>query len=125
MKGILAVLLVAVSVTAQAGERGTTDGNALLKGCSAVVKSLDGGGQKVPDAFAMGQCFGMLEGVAGSAQIMERKLPENMRTCIPENYSNGQGARVVVKYLNENPQSLNLPASFLVMISLKTAFPCS
>ena len=125
MKGMLALLLLTATLTVQAGGRSTTDGNSLLEGCGAAVRSLDGGGQKVPDAFAMGQCFGILDGVVGSAQIMEKQLPATLRTCIPENYSHGQGVRIVVKYLNENPQSLDLPASFLVMMSLKTAFPCS
>lgn len=77
------------------------------------------------DAFAMGQCMGMLEGVSGSAQILSTQLPETMRTCLPQSYNNGQGVRVVVKYLRDHPKDLNLPASFLVMMSLKTAFPCS
>lgn len=125
MKTVLATALLVVSVAAHAKAETATDGNWLLSSCAPVVKSLDGGGQKMDDAFAMGQCMGMLEGVSGSAQILSTQLPETMKTCLPQSYNNGQGVRVVVKYLRDHPKDLNLPASFLVMMSLKTAFPCS
>jgi hypothetical protein len=44
--------------------------------------------------------------------------------CIPANADNDQFVRVVLKYLNDNPATLNYPAGALVAKAVIAAFPC-
>ncbi len=45
-------------------------------------------------------------------------------TCIPDEASVAQLARVVVKWLREHPEKLHELKSFVVIEALKSAFPC-
>lgn len=44
--------------------------------------------------------------------------------CIPSDTSRRQICRIVIKYINEHPDQLNLKAFHLVEAALKGAFPC-
>ena len=45
--------------------------------------------------------------------------------CPPSNASTAQAVRVVVKYLRENPERLNMPASVLVTDAIRIHFRAS
>jgi len=60
--------------------------------------------------------------IRGSYEVLEA-LPE-ADMCIGNSVTLDQMARVVGRYMVENPQQLNLPAFYLVSESLKDAFPC-
>lgn len=51
-------------------------------------------------------------------------LSYGVTICPDQNVRLSQSAAVVKKYLAENPQAWNLPASTLVLSALKGAFPC-
>jgi len=44
--------------------------------------------------------------------------------CIPDNVTLGQTAKIVSKFLEENPEHLHQPAQSLVYAALYIAFPC-
>lgn len=44
--------------------------------------------------------------------------------CPPDGINLGQSQQIVVKWLNEHPEQLHLPASDLVRRALESAFPC-
>ncbi|WP_159815019.1 Rap1a/Tai family immunity protein [Pseudomonas sp. 18058] len=99
------------------------DGNQLLTTCQVVIKFLDG--EKKVDPFDIGYCTGIVEGVEGSIFILNDSLPANLKTCYPDTgINNGQKARIIVKYLRENPDQLHMPAAALAMIAYKNAYPC-
>ncbi|HMA89154.1 MAG TPA: Rap1a/Tai family immunity protein [Burkholderiales bacterium] len=60
--------------------------------------------------------------IRGAYEVLEA-LPET-DMCIDNSVTLDQIARVVGRYMIENPQELNLPAFYLVSESLKDAFPC-
>ncbi|WP_425328120.1 Rap1a/Tai family immunity protein [Pseudomonas nitroreducens] len=116
------VLLLLQTVTSQAKEADYADGNLLLRDCNEVVAFVDK--KPVGDTFGMGRCIGILEGTTGALTLVEDSVPKNLKTCYPTNYTNGQGARIVVKFLNDHPENLDLPAAFVAAMGLRLAFPC-
>jgi len=125
----LGVVLLASSVGAIAD-----DGNKLLAGCTSVVRYMDGGSKDLPsdaDSIDFSFCLGMMEGVTHT--ILNAKLLSDrdggknyLQTCLPENgISNGQAARIVVRYLRQNPEKLHLPRSMLALFAFKNAYPCN
>lgn len=46
------------------------------------------------------------------------------QTCVPANATVGQVARVLVKFLEDNPNRLHEPVGLLYMEALYDAFPC-
>jgi hypothetical protein len=102
-----------------------TDGNTLLKNCQAVVRLMDNEQVSNTNSMEVGHCFGMVEGVRGTLFIYEESIPKNLRVCLPEGgINNGQAARIISKYLHDNPASLNEDATLLAILAFKTAYPC-
>lgn len=101
------------------------DGNALLEHCQQVMRVVDAESSKNTNPVGAGQCLGMLEGVRSTMTILHTALPENYRICFPKNgISNGQAARIVIKFLEDNPAILNQDATFLSLLAFKEAYPC-
>lgn len=72
-----------------------------------------------------GSCLGMVEGVRNTMLILNSSLPEKMKICLPPTgIKNGQAVRVVVKYLNDNPEKLNEDSTLLTMLAIAHAYPC-
>ena len=44
--------------------------------------------------------------------------------CLPEGTLNAKLTNIAMKYLQGNPEKLKMTAAFLVLVSLKDAFPC-
>lgn len=104
---------------------GFTDGNELLKTCQEIVRHMDGDRTPVVNPMGLGQCFGVLEGVRDTLTLLNEDLPLESRLCFPESgVNNGQAARIITKYLRDNPAQLHLPGAFLVLSAYKQAFPC-
>ncbi|PYY69967.1 hypothetical protein CRX42_13760 [Pseudomonas jessenii] len=107
------------------GGTANADGNDLLKSCQAAVRMMDTDNLPPNDSFEVGQCFGIVEGVRGVLFIYEDKIPESLRVCLPKGgINNGQAARIVSKYLHDNPKDLNLDSTLLTILALKTAYSC-
>ena len=101
MKHTLALLLLFVVIflpVSPAAQNDSADGNKLIQSCKAAVEFAEG----------------LVEGVAFSS-------PE---VCTSSDVTHGQGARVVLKYLNDHPEKLNLRRDRLVEAALAQAFPC-
>lgn len=116
-KAVIALTGLMASSTAMA------DGNQLLAACQAVVRYMDG--TKNTDSFDFGYCIGIVEAVEGSLVIVNSSLPKDLRTCFPTTgTTNGQKARIVVKFLQENPAILNQQATYLAMYAYRSAYAC-
>jgi len=91
------------------------DGNDLLPRCQASVTSLDTPTWKdAHEAFNAGFCLGLVQGVwYASANV-----------CTPAGVTFGQLQRVVLKFLQDNPEKLNLNQNLLAEMALSKAFPC-
>lgn len=104
------------------------DGNMLLGLCGPFVDGLDNHLLKHQntDSIANGYCIGYLSGIQSINRIMQFIPKSRNLFCIPK--ENGipidQLARIVVKYLRDNPSQLHQNDILLVITALETAFPC-
>lgn len=99
------------------------DGNKLLEQCNDAVRSMDkeGGGSDLN----IGYCIGVVRGVYNTLAVLNALLAPKVRLCAPEGgITNGQGARIVLQYLRENPSQLHEDDVFLTMMAFKKAYPC-
>lgn len=99
------------------------DGNVLLHHCQSALQDLDGNDKNGPD-YSEGYCTGVISGVMALQGLTNPSLPKT-QTCMPKPAIQvGQAARIVVKYMTENPDKLNLDDGVLVLIALQRAYPC-
>ena len=104
MKVILIVLMLLVPGW------GYADGNRLLKQCGFVVSLMDGPKPKLStESFGeMMFCMGFLQGITNLNLVYQVGLKSDARFCLPEEgISNGQAARIVVKFLRNYPEELH------------------
>lgn len=106
---VFTVLFFLSSAVAQENQR-PDDGNDLLPRCQAVIDS------QLTDyqGFPAGYCLGLVHGIAFASP----------KVCPASNVKNVQMVRVVVKFLEDNPEQLNAYESVLVERALSKAFPC-
>jgi hypothetical protein len=114
---------VALVATLASGSATALDGNGLLSSCQTTIKYSEG--DRNISSFDVGQCTGMVDGVEGAIFVLNDSVSSTMKTCYPAaGTTNIQKARIVVKYLQEHPDQLHLPASMLTVIAYMGAFPC-
>lgn len=124
---ICCMLFVQSSVQAYAADE-KKDGNRFLSLCAPFVDGLDSQASthRNHEAIAEGYCIGYFNGLQSLNRIMQF-MPDNRSLfCIPK--ENGipipQLARIVVKYLRDNPSHLHNDDILLVIAALQEAFPC-
>src|SRR5947208_396613 len=106
MKIAIPFLLVLLTAAGSAQNApGTGDGNELLKECSPLIKQMDSNTNSA-DFFA------------------DYQRVRNTYICPPKGSTYGQHARVLVKALNDHPQSLHEPAGLLTSRAFLAAYPC-
>ncbi|MNR35888.1 hypothetical protein D3C85_1537620 [compost metagenome] len=99
------------------------DGNKLLDYCQAAIRFNDT--KQADDEVSIGYCLGLMQGVRSLIMYTNTGIPIENQTCLPlSGISNGQTARVVVKYLKENPEQLHQDEGILTLLALRHAFPC-
>ena len=72
------------------------------------------------EARSAGECEGMIE----SAMIFSSNLPPDVRACPPELGSTLESAKVLLRYLEQNPDRLNEAGITLVFEAFRDAWPC-
>ncbi|TKB28059.1 hypothetical protein FCL47_00780 [Desulfopila sp. IMCC35006] len=106
------------------------DGNDLLAQCSLAVNIMDGKKMTADmqgsiDAGNSMYCFGLLQGIISLNKLYEVSLRNKALFCTPNSdITNGEAARVVVKYLDEHPEVLHEPDFAVVINALVKAYPC-
>ncbi len=125
LTGILLVLLLPAWAFA--------DGNRLLRQCGSLVAFLDGApadtsGEVLDLLEKHGEvslCLGFIQGITQTNLLYQRVLDENAQFCLPAGgITNGQAARIVVKYLRDHPEDLHRHEFVLAFRAFKEAFPC-
>jgi hypothetical protein len=109
------LLLVCFAMTAGNGVKADPfSGTAMLPGCKAFLSHADS------DKAAQGACLG-----AVSAHLFYTSVVRaEMASCPPENTTVDQAVRVVVEFMEANPQSLGDYFHWLVVEALRKAWPC-
>jgi hypothetical protein len=123
------VVFLLVSSCLVAQDDWKADGSSLLTKCSLAVRIFDGEKLSSGDAVDGGICVGYIWGSHDTdymVQMLEehQKITMMKHACTPSNASTSQMVRVVVKYLRDNPDRLNMPASVLVTDAIRSSFPC-
>ncbi|PYY69968.1 hypothetical protein CRX42_13765 [Pseudomonas jessenii] len=96
------------------------DGNTLLGECQSAIRLLDNVRKPSDSDYDSGMCLGQ---VAGVRYMMSDS--GDYSACFPEGgISNTQAARIVVKYLKDNPAILHNEGRFLILLAFHNAYPC-
>lgn len=117
MKKIIFFLALIVSNTVMA-----TSSPQLLEFCNSAIKVMNNNYvttnyyQTGDQATSLGTCLGYVSAVVD--------MYEGVAFCVPQNSTYEQYVRVTTKYINNNPEKLNLPAQAMVISALSNAFPC-
>jgi hypothetical protein len=115
---LLGALFIAalVSAPAQAGEkeRSVWTGNNLINACRESTT-----GSTKTSAFEQGICLGAVFGLMGA-----RPMKPELSFCPPPSASVAQGTRVLVKYMDANPEQLHKTLNVLIVNALQEAWPC-
>ena len=95
------------------------------------MKEAIGKGKPLPSKAQQnraGQCLNYIVGFKDAlyvSQIFQEKNGSVPFVCLPENnLNNGQALRIVIKYLQDNPQLLDRPQSAVVFNAFYYAYPC-
>jgi hypothetical protein len=95
----------------------TASGEYFLGSCQVTMRLLDN--QDAPtnkyETWRDGYCRGVIEGMTATSP----------RICPSESVTYGQEIRVVVKFMQDHPEKLNLRGIQLANDALSNAFPCS
>jgi hypothetical protein len=112
----LALILVASGPCAA---RDVGSGQAYEIGCrKAVSRSL---GNRLSEVADAGKCYGAVT----TLLLLGEELQESLRFCRPLGSDVGEGIRIVLKYMNDNPRDMHMPFAFLGIAALRAAWPCS
>ena len=97
-----------------------------INNCKA-VENVDPVNKVVPlkDVQEVGLCLGAI-GAFVDLDTLDSGIAKHPTHgwCVPDNASGAQLAKVIVKYGNDHPQELHLPAVVVVANAFLAAFPC-
>jgi len=99
-----------------------TDGNELLTQCQHLINAADL--KKGYNPFQAGLCLGSVQAVRGTVDFLSDDLKNDSKFCIPAGVTNGQIARITVKFLKDYPTLLNQSQAGLIWLALTDAYPC-
>jgi hypothetical protein len=125
MNRIIACTLLCVLMSVYAEPGFANDGNRLLQQCQQAIRLFDNPKNLDPaEAFDANYCIGYVEGILDTHDVY-RNWDSLSQVCYPESgITLGQGIRIIVKYLNDNPDKLHLSQQWLAIGALSIAFPC-
>lgn len=93
-------------------------GNELLEWCKNVDNPTYQG------SFTNGFCLGTMQTVRELMLGLNDALPAGVRLCVPTQVTNGQAAKITVKYMQENPEVLHRSGVTLTLMAMQHAYPC-
>jgi Rap1a immunity proteins len=107
-----ALSAVALSIPVEAQEAGT--GNSVFNACKLATR--DNSPRNTNDMLLLGICFGNVDATFYHLA--------NQSFCPPDGVTNVQGVRVLVRYMESNPQEHHLKIAELAERAFKWAWPC-
>ena len=115
MKAHLFAIIFAGLLLPAVSQSQSITGIRMLPGCKAQVNNAN------TDMFGQGACVGAVLTQLFNAYAAR---PDTTGSCPPETVTAEQGVRVVVAYLEANPQRLHESFNWLVVYALQQAWPC-
>jgi hypothetical protein len=123
IKGCIVLFFVIVLFSQSAHAEKT--GIDLLRGCTNMIKLVENNQVSVEDATDVFTWNGYISGFLESNQITNtgKKMTS---FCLPDKgITIEQAARIVIRYLKDNPKDLHQSARLCLLLSLQDAFPCA
>jgi hypothetical protein len=113
---LIVMFLLIFAPTSCALAQGSWTGKEFLDACKVLATSVP---KNDPDDPVLGgYCAGMVH------TLMIPRKYSGFEICPPENATVQQGATVLVKFSDDHPEELNLPAVRLALAALRNAWPC-
>lgn len=114
---IITSLLLLVKTALADKDEYVFSGSHFLAACSQLINN----GTSTPDNFVkdtmdQGECIGAMKAFMGLSSVL---------LFCPPKTSVGQMTRVFVKYLNDNPDKLHMPFTYLAHNAFLKAWPCN
>jgi Rap1a immunity proteins len=117
MRVYIIVVSLALSVIGKANGTVVDTGADAQRYCELLV---EGSFHDNVEARSAGACEGMIE----TAMYFSPNLPADVRACPPGQGSILESARTLLRYLDQNPDRLNLPGITLAFEAFRDAWPC-
>jgi len=117
MRVYIMVASLALSVIGKASGTVVDTGADAQRYCELFV---EGSFHDYGEARSAGSCEGMIE----TAMYFSPNLPSDVRACPPAQGSILESARVLLRYLDQNPDRLNVPGITLAFEAFRDAWPC-
>jgi hypothetical protein len=95
-------------------------GNKLLSECSPLFSQ----NKSKIELLAEASCFSYIKGVFDLHQTLVARGKIEAQICKPLDVDLGQIGRVIIKYIEDNPDKVNITASSLILPALSEAYPC-
>lgn len=117
-------IAVAVTLVTFANLGTAADSNHLLDSCRQLERYMNDN-KATTEHYKATYCLGLVEGARTAMLLLESQDDRKPSACIPMSVSNAQVVRVVLKYLDANPENLHHDATASVLLSLISAYPCT
>ena len=117
MRAYIIVAGLALSVVGKASATVVDKGTDAQKSCELLVQ---GSFRDQGEARSAGSCEGMIE----TAMLFSPNLPAGVRACPPAQGSVLQSAKVLLRYLNNNPDRVSEPGLTVAIEAFRDAWPC-
>jgi len=126
MRSVLTITCLVLLLLVPVAQAQEPSGDKLLQACGAVVKEQDGltvsPTESVLSLWCMGYLGGFLDSLSMTAPLI---TPGRKIVCPPkEGIRSPHAARILVKYLRENPEELHKSGRVSLLIALVKVFPC-
>jgi predicted TIM-barrel enzyme len=119
MRRMLIVITAMATIACQAhAQEKTYKGNDLIEACRVVAS---GGTPSADNAVRVGACLGEIEALNWIAPGVRN---ENLSSCAPDEISKQQLAKIVVDYLDQNPDRRTEPFEGLALEAFAHKWPC-
>jgi len=126
---IIITSLFTVCHSVHGSEKEGYKGSDLLNFCNDAIDVANNKFHAEEDkVFAYGWCMGFVIGIRETNNTFHSLYRSNSNKflgfCEAGDVSNGQMVRILVKYLNDNPEKLHLYPGALAIEAFSNAFPC-
>lgn len=122
MKRTLATVGLAVWAT-----NAMADGTTLLQLCRSLIPIMEQNpkaGVSDEDLVGAGRCYGLIEGTVKTIKLMDQVHGKGPTMCSPDTVTPLQMAKIVVKFVEDNPKLLNESETGLIAMAAADAYPC-
>ena len=126
MKRIAWIAAVLTSITSNCMAMAANDGGNLFKHCDLAIGAMNDKDPKDRnEAYQVGLCLGVVEGVVGTMVLEEDANPKSHKICPPAGgIRNDQATQIVMNFLFDHPEKTNESQVSIIHQAIKRAYPC-